>query len=30
MSKLYERKIYNQMYEYFNNNNLLTEQQYSF
>ena len=30
MSKIFERMIHNQMYEYFNNNNLLAEQQYGF
>ena len=28
ISKVYERVIYNQLYDYFNNNNLLAEQQY--
>ena len=30
MSKIFERMIHIQMYEYFNNNNLLAEQQYGF
>ena len=30
MSKIFERMIHNQTYEYFNNNNLLAEQQYGF
>ena len=28
ISKIFERVIYNQLYEYFNSNNLLTEEQY--
>ena len=30
ISKVFERSIYSQLYEYFNENNLLTEQQYGF
>ena len=30
ISKIFERILYNQLYEYFNNNNLLAEQQYGF
>ena len=30
ISKVFERVIYNQLYDYFNNNNLLAEQQYGF
>ena len=30
MSKIFERMIHNQMYEYFNNDKLLAEQQYGF
>ena len=30
ISKIYERIIHNQMYDYFNDNNLLAEQQYGF
>ena len=30
ISKIFERILYNQLYEYFNSNNLLAEQQYGF
>ena len=30
ISKIFERKIYNQLYQYFNDNDLLAEQQYGF
>ena len=30
ISKVFERVIYSQLYHYFNNNNLLSEQQYGF